>query len=78
LLADRIDFVGADALSEGFGDRPVEASEQLSHRFSLTSKQHGDSLTTVVGDRHEPNRTHIAEGDLAMLHEFVEVRQALV
>ena len=54
LLADRVDLVGADALSEGFGNRPVEASEQLSHRFSLASKQHGHSLTTVVGDRHAP------------------------
>jgi len=78
LLADWVDFVGADALSEGFGDRIVEASEQLSHRFSLTSKQHGHSLTTVVGDRHAPDRAHIAESDLAMLNEFVEVRQALV
>jgi hypothetical protein len=65
-------------LSEGFGNRPVEASEQLSHLFFLTSKQHGHSLTTAVGDRHAPNRAHVAKGDLAMLHEFLDVGQALV
>ena len=73
LLADRVDLVGTDALSEGFGDGHVEASEQLSYRFSLTSKQHGHSLTAVVGNRHAPDRAHVAEGDLAMLREFLEV-----
>jgi hypothetical protein len=78
LLAYGVDLVGADTLSERFGDREVEASEQLSHRFSVTSKQHGHSLTTIVGNRHAPNRAHVAEGDLATLHEFLEVRQVLV
>jgi hypothetical protein len=78
LLADRVDLVGADALIEGFGDGHVEASEQLSYRFSLTSKQHGHSLTAVMGNRHAPDWAHVAQGDLAMLYELSDVWQALV
>jgi hypothetical protein len=78
MLADRVDFVGAGAFSKRFGDRQVESSEQLSHRLSFTAKQHGHSLTTVMGHRHAPDWAHVAEGDLAMLHELPDVRQALV
>jgi len=78
LLADGVDFVGAGAFRKRFGDRQVEASEQLSHSFSFTEKQHGYSLTTVMGNRHAPDRAHVAEGDLAMLQELPDVGQALV
>jgi hypothetical protein len=78
LLADGVDFVGAGAFSKRFGDRQVEASEQLSHSLSFTAKQHGHSLTAVMGNRHAPDRAHVAEGDLAMFHELPDVRQALV
>jgi hypothetical protein len=60
------------------GDRQVEASEQLSHSLSFTAKQHAHSLAAVMGNRHAPDRAHIAQGDLATLHELPDVWQALV
>jgi len=78
LLADRVDFIGAGAFRKRFGDRQVEASEQLSHSLSFTAKQHAHSLAAIMGNRHAPDRAHVAQGDLATLHELPDVWQALV
>ena len=52
-----IDLVGAYAFYEGFGDRQVKASKQLSHNVSLPAKQHRHFLTAVMGNRHAPDPT---------------------
>ena len=45
-----VDLVGADVFREGFGNRLVEASEQLSHSLSLTAKRHRQRLTAIIGN----------------------------
>jgi hypothetical protein len=52
----------------------VEASEQLSRSLSFTAKQHGYSLRPSWATAKHP-RVHVAEGDLAILYEFLDVRQ---
>ena len=60
------------------GDRQVGTSEPLIDCLSLTAKQHGHSLRAVMGNRHTPHRAHVAEADLAILHELPNVRQGQV
>ena len=78
LLTDRIDFVGADTVIEGFRDRQVQAGEQLGHSLFLAAEQHRYSLTAVMSHRHTTDRAYIADGDLAMFQELRDVREALV
>jgi hypothetical protein len=57
------------------GDRYVEASEPVSRRFSLMLKRHGDSLMASWASPR-PHRAHVAEGNPAMQHEFLDARRA--
>lgn len=77
LPAERVHFVSADAFTEGFSDRQVEACE-VSHRLSLPAKQHGQSLTAIMSNCHTTDREYIADCDLAIFQELVDGRQGLV
>jgi hypothetical protein len=62
----------------GFVDRQVETREQLSYILPITANKHRHSLMAVMGDRHAPGGANYADGDLAMLNEFLDVGQGLV
>src|SRR5215472_942824 len=57
--------------SRAFAIRQVQASEQLSHRLFLPAKQHGQSLTAIMSNRHTTDREQIADRDLAIFQRDI-------
>src|SRR5881296_168516 len=70
----RVDFVGKDVVGVGFGDRPVQAGQQLEEGFAWAAHPHGQGLAFVVGDGRAPHRADLADGDLAMVNQFGDAR----
>src|ERR1019366_9062787 len=65
----RVDLVGVDV----FGERLVEAGEQLGQGLAPAADQHGQAIVSVGGGSDTTNGTVHADGDFAVGNQVSEV-----
>jgi hypothetical protein len=66
-------FIDVDIIDGGAGDGHIKAHEQISEGFVFAPAKHGQGLPAFRRNSHRSDRLHIADHDLTMFGELVDV-----